>query len=648
MTAAFILSAVAVNLRSQTGNGQLYGIRLHSLTGEARINGFYREKDRSYNEYYDYQKSSNLSGGLQLRATTSVLHQNFLMLDLDGAFMPETRRDNFIIVPDQSEVRTLKKLGATAHFFQNRIVNFTVFGNYDQSYSTRENLTNIKTTGQHWGGNLGCINKVLPVTFDFQSHKWDEEEIPSGRTYKHDQKTFGARTYKSFTSRDRNELRFAHDELSNVNQNLFRVGNINNTVDFISHVNLDSARRYNFNTTVNNFNQHGTSRLNRFQAGEFIDFQLPANLYYSANYNFYNINLESHRLLQHSMNTGLEHHLFKSLQSRINFEYNNLKNTVFSEVNSKSGVRFNYTKQIPKGIIQVSYEFGRYSQGHTADSSSMIVSNEQYSLSDTRITLLRLPDVQESSVVIKDMTGTFFFQKELDYILVPRGKYLEIRRIPGGNIANESSVLVDYSAAQPGSYQYNANTHVLMTNLNLFSNHLSLTYRFSTQDYYNLVSTDFVTLNYFTQNLAGVKLDFGFVSAGAEYEDYRSSILPYKMWRYYLNFQKNFGSRFTAMLNGNMQDYVMLDEPQPKYQKYMDVTGKLTWNVFRQTRMDLDLMWRKQEGRGIDLNLLTARAEITSTFNKLYFTLGAEIYRRNYIGERINFKGTYLKIVRRF
>jgi hypothetical protein len=115
-----------------------------------------------------------------------------------------------------------------------------------------------------------------------------------------------------------------------------------------------------------------------------------------------------------------------------------------------------------------------------------------------------------------------------------------------------------------------------------------------------------------------------------------------------VNFQKNLGSRLMAMVNGNMQDYVMLDGPQPVYQKFMDLTGKISYDMFRQTRVNLDLMWRKQEGRGIDLNLLSARAEVTSTFNKLYFTFGAEIYRRNYIGEKINFKGTYIKIVRRF
>ena len=102
------------------------------------------------------------------------------------------------------------------------------------------------------------------------------------------------------------------------------------------------------------------------------------------------------------------------------------------------------------------------------------------------------------------------------------------------------------------------------------------------------------------------------------------------------------------MLNGNMQDYIMLDKPEPEYQRYLDLTGKAIYTIYRSTNINLDLMYRKQTGRGIDLDLLTAKTEITSSVNRLYFTLGLEVYKRNYVGEVINFKGTYFKIVRKF
>jgi hypothetical protein len=255
-----------------------------------------------------------------------------------------------------------------------------------------------------------------------------------------------------------------------------------------------------------------------------------------------------------------------------------------------------------------------------------------------------------ATVVVKDYTGTLIYVIGLDYILIQRDKYIEIKRIPGGLIPNNAVVLIDYTATQPGSYKYDANSHVLNTNVYLLKNLLNVYYRFSTQDYINLVSAEFVTLNYFTQNLVGCRVDFNFAYAGAEYEDYKSSILPYRMMRYFVNFQRYFGknNKLMLLLNGNLQNYTMLDKPEPEYQKYMDITGKAIYTIFRQTNLNVDLMYRKQRGNGIDLDLLTSRTEITSTMNRLNLTLGVEVYKRTYIGEILNFKGAYIKIIRSF
>jgi hypothetical protein len=102
------------------------------------------------------------------------------------------------------------------------------------------------------------------------------------------------------------------------------------------------------------------------------------------------------------------------------------------------------------------------------------------------------------------------------------------------------------------------------------------------------------------------------------------------------------------MLNGNMQDYVMLDEPEPKYQKYTDITGKVVYSFLKHTSLNIDMMYRKQVGRGIDLDLITGKTELISTINFMLIALGMEVYKRNYVGEQINFKGAYIKISRKF
>jgi hypothetical protein len=633
---------------SQTENKKFYLWKLHSIRGEARLNGLYREQERIGLNFNEYQKSSYLSGGLLLNTNSSILNKNFLELDIDAGYMPETSQENFITIPDQAEVRTMKKLGVSASFLKQKKVTLNLFGNYDENYSSRENLTDIKSINKHLGGTLNYANKFLPVTIDFHNRKWYENEIQTGRRYTLDQNTFGARTYKSFGKLDRSEFKYSHDENLNVNQNMFRVANTIDNVDFISSVYLDANKKYSFNTLISNFNQKGNTNLKRFQISENVNVLLPYRLSISGNYNFNNIRQDVSTLIQNSINTSLQHKLFESLQSKINLDYNFINHTVFQEFNSKTGVEFNYSKKIPTGQLLINYRFDRYHQNYTSEPSALNVNSELYILSDNEIKLLKVTDIILGSVVVKDISSTIIYIDGIDYILIERNKYIEIRRIPGGSIANNSSVLIDYTATQPGKYKYDANIQMFSSNIYLFKNILSLNYRFAKQDYSNMEGTTFVALNYFTQNQVGIRLDFEFINGGAEYEDYQSSILPYRMMRYYANFQKNYKEKVLLMINGNMQDYVMLDEPEPKYQKYMDFTGKIIYMFIKKTSLNVDMVYRKQTGRGIDLDLFTSKTEIITSINLLYITLGAEIYKRNYVGEQINFKGAYVKIARKF
>jgi hypothetical protein len=357
---------------------------------------------------------------------------------------------------------------------------------------------------------------------------------------------------------------------------------------------------------------------------------------------------QSNRLQQHFITPSLHHRLFKSLTTKINSNSTFFNSNVYKELQLRNGIEFNYIKRIPGGQLMISYRYDRYQERHTSDPLSIHIFGEQYLLSDGKITLLKQSYINKESVIVRDITGTIIYQADIDYVLVEHNQILEIRRIPGGAILDNGVVLIDYIAVQPGKYKYDANIHFLSTNLSLFKDKLTLYFRFNTQDYLNLDYTDFVVLNYYTQNLTGLRFNLHFLNAGIEYENYRSSILPYFMTRYFLNVQKEIGHKLRIGLNGNYQDYVMLNETEARYQKYLDITGKVNFSIIKQITLNLNLMYRKQTGHTIDLDLFTARSELVSELNKLRIVLGAELYKRNYLGEKLEFKGAYFKIARRF
>ena len=94
------------------------------------------------------------------------------------------------------------------------------------------------------------------------------------------------------------------------------------------------------------------------------------------------------------------------------------------------------------------------------------------------------------------------------------------------------------------------------------------------------------------------------------------------------------------------KDYYLVNEEID--QLFSDLSGKVVYRIVDLTKASLDLGYRKQIGSGIDLNLLTARLEVTSQLRELYLTLGYEKYNRNFLGDINNHNGLYFRLLRRF
>jgi hypothetical protein len=218
--------------------------------------------------------------------------------------------------------------------------------------------------------------------------------------------------------------------------------------------------------------------------------------------------------------------------------------------------------------------------------------------------------------------------------------------MPGGQIANRTKVYVDYTSMQPGSYRYDVNFHEVTANILLFNHIAEFYYRLGYQDYHNLQTTEYLTLNYFTQNVAGLRLEYKFASGGVEFETYSSNIVPYRSVRYYLVLQGSLKNRLLYSLNGNLRDYFMLDDSTD--QKYMDVTGSATYSFNRFFSVNVEVGYRKQIGQRIDLDLLIARGEFLATVRQMSFRIGLETYQRDYLHEKTSFIGGHIAITRTF
>ncbi|MEN8118802.1 MAG: hypothetical protein ABFS35_00555 [Bacteroidota bacterium] len=620
--------------------------KLTKLYGDFNLHSFYRGNERSFNQNYEFHQSGYFSGGLCLKTRSYFWDPNFITLDVNAEYSPETGNEFYLNIPDRSEVRTLKRLDLRTSIFKKNSLSLNAFANLNQSINNRELLTSLKSENKRWGGMLSYRNKALPFTLTYKENLWDQEEIASRRVFKMNQKNFMARTSKSFSDYDSHELNYAHNVYSRQDGDMQPIENNIDQIFLKNRVYFDTQKKYVFRSLITDFIQKGNNEYKRFQVNEQLFLKLPQKLSLTANYQYYNLQQTSQSLNQNRLKATLGHQLFLSLNTNVYYEYFKLRHSFYDEANTRAGIDLTYSKKIPKGHFTLAYKYYRHYQVMDAQNTFINEINEEHVLSDGQIVLLNRPYIDPATIIVKDITGTIIFQRDFDYILIERNNFIEIQRLPGGQIPNNEIVYIDYTAVQPGSYQYDANNNALSANIILFNRLIELYFRASKQEYSSLINVDHITLNRYTQTLVGGKVDVGFAIAGIEYDNYNSNIIPYRMVRYYINLQKTFYKRLLCSLNGNIRDYEKTTDKIP--QQFSDISGKIIYRFKLRSKISLEGAYRKQQGDGIDLDLFTGRSEFETKYRQMIFKVGMNMYRRNNIGNKTVFNSVYGKIIRKF
>jgi hypothetical protein len=618
---------------------------MSDINGEIKMMALYRQRRNTVKDFYDFQKSSYFSGGIALNTKSFIWHPNFIQFDIGGEYSPESDKDKYLVTPDRSEVRTLKGLNMGATLFNSKPVTLNSRVSWNENYSNRENLTNIKTTTQRWGNTLFVRSKYLPVNVTYNTAKWNQTEVQTSRTYKNKQSNLEASTQKSFTPRDNNELSYSHNNYYRQDANLSEVGNISDNLRMNNSLFFDKDQKYSFRSIIYDNNRRGNQSFRIFNATENLVLKLPANLKFTGIYNLYKQQQEFQKSILNKGSANLNHMLFSSFATNLFYEYSQINHTLYHETRYRTGILVNYTKKIPTGQLNLSYN--RFILHHVMKNQpvNLQVINEEYILSDSKIITFSRPYIDINTITVKDITGSIIYQKDFDYILIKKGAYFEIQRVPGGQIENNSAVYVDYTVIQEGSYKYDAVSNIINGNIILFNHFLDIYYSGQFIDYNNVEKSDLLILNYIKQNIFGGRINLWSTELGAEYEDHFSTITPYKMMRYFANFQKRI-EKITFSVNGNIRDYNMTDESINR--QYSDISGGAIYEFSPQTKLDLNIGYRKQKGPGIDLDLLTARTEFKTIYRRLYMTIGVDLYRRKYLIDDTDFKSVYIQVIRKF
>ncbi|TAL68780.1 MAG: hypothetical protein EPN82_08890 [Bacteroidetes bacterium] len=642
-----IIIFAAVNANGQNPMYSIGPWNFNSINGSVSVEGSYRQQtDKLESDFRELMKSSAFRSFIKLNANSYVWHPNFMTLDADMEYSPNAHIDNFLVIPNRTESNTAERINVNISLLNSLPVTVGLFGGAGHSYTSRDFATDVELKSTNLGGKLAIKNSILPLNISAQRSEWGETELATGRRYFYDDRSFTGTLSRSFGSFSDNQLNFNYDDIKS---DYSGGGTLETKIahtTMSNRIGFTSDGKTEFNSFLSYLNSVGAQQANRIDENATLKLLLPENFLLTATYLYANVLQDNLSITQHNPILKIEHQLFLSLHTFGYYQYSNMDVKTYKENRNIAGLGFNYEKIITPGMLYINYEFIGLNEKRTSTSAPIIVRNEEYTLEDGKVLLLKNPYVRQGTIVVKNNNGTVIFRENIDFILIKRGDFIEIQRLPGGQIANRSNVYIDYEAESQSSYHFNSFSHVFETRVSLLDKVLDIYVKVLENNFGDVYTPETKILKISHQKVAGLEVRKGVFTGGAEADFYNSNVVPYNSYRIYMNYNGEIMQGLILSVLGNFQYYNLTQDKE--IQKFADLSGNIEYSLADWSKVNTEASYRYQSGRGLGMNLLNLKLEYIVNILKIYMTFGVEAFYRNFIGTTSDFMSAYIRIERRF
>lgn len=625
-----------------------FGIwKIKNINGAIALEGNYREQESTLrNNYHDLQQSTIFNGMFKINTSTYFWHPNFLTFDANFDYSPNLANENYIVIPNRSESTNAENIGLTALFFNNRPMTVSLAYNKGISYTLRDFGTSTKRDQYYMSASSSYFNEILPFSVYINHNEADENEINSDRKFNMIRTNFGASASKSLFGRLDNKFFYNNDNYENTVNN-FKPNKVNlSEFRMNNQLIIDRTKDDQLNSDFTYYNQTGAYNQEKLYENISFRYTLPEDFKLNTNYLYDQVHQDSLFSSSNQFNTRLEHQLYLSLHTYTYYQIYNAQQFTSNEQRSLFGLGFDYSKLIPTGQLQINYEI-RYDRNNRDNAKSQtIITNEPILIDDIKVILLKYPFIIESSIVVKDITSAIIYQNNLDYIILRRGDYIEIQKLPGSRIDKNQRVFIDYIAENPINYNYDLLGNNLYAKVSLLKRAVEIYGRMYRNDIQNASKFNLTVLNKVFDRMVGLQLNYEEISLGYEYDNYKSDLMPYKSEYLYLRLTNNYFKNLLISLYINYMDYIYPDLDE--FNNSIDVNFRLLYRLTDNSMLNIESSIINQTTRQVNSNYLNLKAEYSLQFAQIYIILGLDYYNRKIQFEKTDYKGIFLKVERRF
>ena len=295
------------------------------------------------------------------------------------------------------------------------------------------------------------------------------------------------------------------------------------------------------------------------------------------------------------------------------------------------------------GRLRVNLAYDYFRESQTAAGDRIVVVGEKVRLTDGQVALLSQPNADASSIVVSSSDGTTLYQEGLDYRIVQRDGSTELQRVFGGRIANGETVSVDYTAASKASGSVDTEDHNDSAELELFDQRLVL---YARRREVNTVGGDSLTFEEFADSAVGARFNWGVLSLGAEQQEYGSSFLSYRAYRFnqQMTLPLGEGTSLTLEASQSRTDYRNVDD----LRDVDTYSARYYLQATRRLRLELLGGLYRERGTVSDHDVTTAGLNMDYKLRQLETRLTYKYENEDTSGEERERHWLYLQAKRRF
>lgn len=552
---------------------------------------------------------------IQLETDGYVYHPNFLEFTMAGLFgltqqdFEQTADERRTTSRDSGERYEFDFSGV---FFQRKHYPGNVFARRHRSIEPRPFQSSLQTTTTSYGLIWQYIDLKMPTSIQFNDTDVKIDPLnPNEDDSRHQTTQFRLETGYKFSPN--NALTFWY-QFRDEKEDPFEFDFTTNEFTLAHEYDFGDRRQFRLDSELNLFKQKGTFDIDRVRWRELFRITHSEDL--ESWYRFELIDRRQGNLAgvepidERSwlvMGT-VEHQTYDSLVSEISGW---IQNQTFSGLEVRrygAQANFDYRKTNPAGVLHASYRARYVSERRRGDNQPGEVFDERVTFTDPNPVELNNANVILSSIVMTSEDRITRFVEGRDYRVRLLGDVTQLERIPTGRIADGQTALVTYLFEVVGDSDLKtANMDFLIEQE--FDWGLTPYYRFRWQDQTLTPSeASGITPDDITAHTIGAEYERGPLRLLAEYEDYDSTISPYRETRIGADLNFRFANGANTTLKSRWTDRTQ-NPPAQRDTRFLTVEGLYRQNVSRNLYVEGGALYRKQEDsisdnfEGVDVDL---------------------------------------------